>query len=73
MSAAERVSSISVNVFNLFFKAQAESQKRFLNILLYRLCKLAYGGHIELNQEIVLRASTTGVVLLLYKVLLIFV
>ena len=42
-------------------------------IVLNRLCKWAYGGHIGLNQEIVLRASTTGVVLLLYKVSLISV
>ena len=37
------------------------------------LCKLAYGGPIGLNQEIVLCASSTGVVLLLNKVLLISV
>ena len=37
------------------------------------LCKLAYGGHIGSNQEIVLLASTTAIVLLLYKVSLISV
>jgi len=42
-------------------------------IVLNRLCKWAYGGHIGLNQEIVLRASTTGVVLLLCKVSMISV
>ena len=41
--------------------------------VLNRLCKLPYGSHIGSNQEIVLHASTTGVLLLLYKVLLISV
>ena len=44
-----------------------------LHTVLNRLCKWAYGDHIGSNQKIVLRASTTGVVLMLCKVSMISV